>query len=57
VRTRLAVGRVIVYNSGGWRWIRQGDPSLSTPLLNRAIVYERRAHRSAVSLLHGNVLY
>ncbi len=33
MRTRLAVGRVIVYKSGG---IRQGDPSLRTPLLNQA---------------------
>jgi hypothetical protein len=33
VRTRLAVGRVIVYKSGGGGWIRQGDPALRTPLL------------------------
>ncbi len=37
MRSRLAVGRVIVYKSSGG-WIRQGDPSLRTPLLNRAIV-------------------
>ncbi len=35
MRTRLAVGRVIVYKSGGG-WIRQRDPSLRTPLMNLA---------------------
>jgi hypothetical protein len=38
VRTRLAVDRVIVYKRGGG-WIRQGDPSLSTPFLNRACIF------------------
>ncbi len=41
MRSRLAVGRVIVYKSRGG-WIRQGDPSLSIALLNRAIVYKSR---------------
>ncbi len=42
MRIRLAVGRVIVYKSGLYvvyksRGVdKTGDPSLSTPLLNRA---------------------
>jgi hypothetical protein len=38
------VGRVIVYKSRGG-YIRQGDPSLITPLLNRArvVVYKNRS--------------
>jgi hypothetical protein len=41
VRTRLAEGRVIVYKSRGG-WIRQGYPSLRTPLLNRAFIFKKK---------------
>jgi hypothetical protein len=46
VRTRLAVGRVIVYKKGSG-WIRQGDPSPRTPLLNRALIAIRLFQHAA----------